>query len=113
MVPIVIFGIARYMDDWVILVKTRSQARRVIKKMHQVMQQLQFELAQDKTFMGRTRKGFDFLGYRFGALGLIGLVTKTIQNFIERIARLYEQGASKTRIGQYVRRWQMWCTAGL
>jgi hypothetical protein len=29
------------------------------------------------------------------------------------IARLYEQGADKDRIGQYVKRWNKWATAGL
>jgi len=76
----------------------------VVKKVHQVMQALKFELALDKTF---------FLGYRFGSLGLIGLATKTIHNFIERISRLYEQGASFLRIGEYVKRWLSWCEAGL
>ena len=42
----------RYMDDWVILTKTRRQLRRVIKKMHQVMDRLKFKLALDKTFIG-------------------------------------------------------------
>ncbi len=100
---------ARYMDDWVILVKTRAQCRRLVKKMHQVMHRLKFKLALDKTFIGPIKKGFDFLGYRFNHRGLIGLAKKTIRNFIERVAELYEQGASDERIRLYVGRWAIWC----
>ena len=68
------------------------------------MQKLKFKLALDKTSIGRTGKGFDFLGYGFEPKDLVGLAAKTIQNFIEPVAQLYEQGASEDRIGQYVRR---------
>jgi len=99
----------RYMDDWVILTKTRNQLRGVVKKMHRVMKKLKFKLALDKTFIGKISKGFDFLGYRFNHQGLVGLAKTTIQNFNERIAKLYEQGADEVRILQYVRRWVGWC----
>ncbi len=102
---------ARYMDDWVILVKTRSQLRRVVKKMHHVMQKLNFKLAVNKTYIGRVQKGFDFLGYHFTHLGIVGLAKKTVQNFLERMAKLYEQGANNDRIQLYVRRWSLWCNA--
>ena len=82
---------------------------RMVKKMHQVMQRLKFKLAIDKTFIGKISKGFDFLGYRFNHRGLIGLASKTIQNFNERVAALYEQNASEARIWQYIQRWASWC----
>ena len=44
----------------------------------------------DKTFNGRIEKGFDFLGYHFGTDGL-SVVKKTIEEFIARAIRLYEQ----------------------
>jgi len=101
----------RYMDDWVILTKTRNQLRRAVKKMHRVMKRLKFKLALNKTFIGKISKGFDFLGYRFNHQGLIGLAKKTIQNFNERVAELYEQGADAICIRQYVHRWIGWCLA--
>ncbi|WP_323739111.1 reverse transcriptase domain-containing protein [Candidatus Trichorickettsia mobilis] len=55
----------RYMDDWLILTKTRGQCRRLVKDMHKIMHQLRFKLAYDKTYIGRIKKGFDSLGYRF------------------------------------------------
>lgn len=104
---------ARYMDDWVILVNTRSQLRRVVRQMHHVMKRLGFKLARDKTFIGKVSRGFDFLGYRFSRHGLIGLARITIIKFLERLRRLYEQHASPNRMAQYVRRWRCWCAAGL
>jgi hypothetical protein len=103
----------RYMDDWVILIKTRQQLRRVVKRMHAIMHRLKFKLAKDKTFIGRISSGFDFLGHRFNHRGLVGLAKKTVLNFIGRVSQLYEQGASSRRIADYVRRWIIWCRSGL
>jgi len=103
----------RYMDDWVILTKTRHQLQRVVKKMHRVMQALKFKLALNKTFIGKLSKGFDFLGYHFSPDGLLGLAEKTIRSANARIAELYEQGASNKRIQQYVNRWMGWAKGGL
>ena len=70
----------------------------------------------DKTFVGRTERGFDFLGYHFGPEGLT-MAAKTIEQFVERALRLYEQepgelgGPSRLRL--YVRRWVWWAHAGL
>ena len=70
----------------------------MLKKMYHVMQKLNFKLAVNQTYIGRIQKGFDFLGYRFNYL-------KTVQNFLERITKLYEQGADKKRVRLYVQRW--------
>lgn len=96
----------RYMDDWVIAVKTKTQLRRMVKKMHQVMHRLKFKLAHAKTFIGKSARGFDFLGYRIAAQGIIGIAERSIQKHNERKAALYEQGASDQRILAYVQRWQ-------
>lgn len=95
----------RYMDDWIILTKTRQQCRRFVKKMHEVMHRLKYKLAKEKTYIERIAKGFNFLGYHFNNEGIIGLATKTIRNFIEKTARLYEQNASNECISRYVNRW--------
>ena len=42
-----------------------------------------------------------------------GNYPKTLANFLERIAQLYEQGADVRRIGQYVRNWWRWVRAGV
>ena len=70
----------------------------------------------DKTFIGQIERGFDFLGYHFGPQGL-ALVQRTIEQFVERASRLYEQelgDASRApRFGVYVRRWAGWATGDL
>lgn len=39
--------------------------------------------------------------------------TKTLANYREQCARLYEQGVSSKDIGQYTKHWRRWCQAGL
>ena len=52
--------------------------------------------------------------FRFTALaGLIAVAPPTVERFIERVNRLYEQGASLRCIGEYVRRWTSWVVSGL
>ncbi len=76
---------------------------------------LGLEKHPDKTFIGRIEKGFDFLGYHFGPDGL-SVAKKTVQNFVARAIRLYEQdpgeALASARLGLYVRRWVRWVTGG-
>lgn len=59
----------------------------------------------------RIEKGFDFLGYHFSRDGLT-VAKATIERFLERAARLYEQERERpegpTWIGKYVPRWNGW-----
>ena len=80
--------------------------------MNQAFNELKLEQQPDKTLIGRVERGFNFLGYHFQSDNL-GVAKKTIENFKERIAQLYEQGADSVRIGQYVRRWLKWLESGL
>ena len=101
----------RYMDDWVILAKTRWALRRVVQQVNTILDHLKLEKHPDKTFIGRIDRGFEFLGYRFVAAGL-RLAAQTKQRFVERATRLYEQGAATSRIGEYVRHWLTWVRSG-
>ena len=48
------------------------------------------------------------------SLGLqTNAAAKTLANFLERIAQLYEQGATVKRIGQYLRNWWRLVRAGV
>lgn len=64
----------RFMDDWVVMARSRWKLRRAIAVMNQCLEQLRLEKHPGKTSMGRTRRGFDFLGYHFRPAG-DGLVT--------------------------------------
>ena len=79
---------------------------------NQTLNELKVEKHPDKTFIGRIAKGFDFLGYSFEPKGL-SIAPKTLANFLDRIAQLYEQGADVRRIGQYARNWYRWVRAGV
>jgi len=101
----------RYMDDILILASTRWKLKRAIRVLNQTFNALHLEQHPDKTLIGRTEQGFDFLGYHFGPEGLT-IDEKTLNNFVERAIRLYEQGPGEpcgsTRPGEYVKRWRAW-----
>lgn len=69
---------------------------------------LDLEKLPEKTFIGRIDKGFDFLSYHFGLDGLTVAKT-TIEKFLERASRLYEQEREgldgPSQLGMYVGRW--------
>ncbi len=67
-----------------------------------------------KTFIGRIAHGFDFVGYRFttGSAHGVEVAWRTLSNHLEKVARLYEQGADAERIGQYIKGWWQWVRAG-
>jgi RNA-directed DNA polymerase len=74
------------------------------------------EKAPDKTFIGRTEKGFDVLSDHFSPEG-ITVAAATVQRFVACATRLYEQERRKPEgfllLGWYVRRWVRWARAWL
>jgi hypothetical protein len=106
----------RYMDDILILTSTRWKLRKAIKTLNQTLSEHQLEKHPDKTFIGRIAKGFDFLGYQFSPAGLT-VATKTIEHFVVRWHRLYEQKKTHPHrdafLDDYVRRWWRWVYAAL
>jgi len=73
------------LDDWVILVKTKSQLRRVIKMTHWVLKQLKLKMHPDKTMIGRIAK-------------------QRIENHRLRISQHDKQGMIKNHIDLYIKR---------
>ena len=84
--------------------------------LNQTFDELKLEKHPDKTVMGRTEKGFDFLGYHFGPEG-ISVAEKTIEKFLTHANRLYEQKpgepSGSARLGEYVLRWSRCAGTGL
>ncbi len=60
----------RYMDDILILAPTRWKLKKAIRVLNQTFNELRLEQHPDKTLIGRTERGFDFLGYHFELEGL-------------------------------------------
>jgi len=55
----------RFMDDYVIFAKTRNQLKGAIMRVSAVPDTMQLAFHPDKRYIGKTEKGFDFLGYLF------------------------------------------------
>ncbi|NEP54939.1 MAG: hypothetical protein F6K65_41630 [Moorea sp. SIO3C2] len=66
----------------------------------------------EKTFIGRIAQGFDFLGYWFSPQGL-GVAKKTVERMVDKVFRLYEQGADQQRIETYLNHWWRWVRSGV
>jgi len=111
----------RFMDDIIILCKTRWQLRRQVVKLNDYFAQYKLKQHPDKTFIGKAEKGFDWLGYAYNEKGLVRISDKTVQKFTIKLRRLYEQArfrASSTedtlkRVADYHHRWQRWVQSGL
>jgi RNA-directed DNA polymerase len=106
----------RYMDDVIVLAKTRWHLRKAVRTVNQQFNQLKIEQAPDKTFIGRIAKGFDFLGYQFGKEKLT-VSTRTLQNHIRRLTQLYEQKKHQPNwqmlLDDYRPRWLTWVYSGI
>ncbi|MFT6949604.1 MAG: RNA-directed DNA polymerase, partial [Paraglaciecola sp.] len=110
----------RFMDDVIVLAKTRWHLRKAVRIVNQHFHQLKVEQAPDKTFIGKISKGWDFLGYHFDGKQLT-VAAKTVEKHVVHYRQLYEQLRKKKgtsvemaiALGQYVKRWQRWVAAGL
>ncbi|HFF8968838.1 reverse transcriptase domain-containing protein [Serratia marcescens] len=106
---------ARYMDDFVLLARTRWQLRRCIKQLHQYFNLTGFETHPDKTQLGRIEHGFDWLGVWFTPTGTT-IAPRALENHRIKRLRLYEQARrrglsiadSEARLRAYEARWTLW-----
>ena len=85
---------------------------RVLKKVYKITQALGLKLAPAKTWLGRVTKGFNFLGYQISPKG-IQVAQGSLSRRMTKLHRLYEQGATKKRLVDYVKRWISWVKAGV
>jgi hypothetical protein len=85
---------ARYMDGWIVLTKSKTALRIVIKKTHDVMNGVKFQLHPTKTYIGKISNGFNFLAF-YMDLEKILPATETIRRALERVAALYESSPKK------------------
>ena len=105
----------RYMDDWICLVKTKAQLRKMVRTMHTILGRLKLRAHPDKTYIGKLSKGVDFLGYRITnkLIEPIRIATETLKRHQAKVCELYEQHKDKTIVRAYVKRWHQWAKAGL
>ena len=97
------------MDDVRILASTRWKLKRAIRVLNETFNELKLEKHPNKTAMGITEKGFDFLGFHFSPEGL-SVAEKAKENFLAHTIRLYElehrEPSGSLLLGLYVRRWE-------
>ena len=103
----------RYMDDIVLVTKTRWQLRRAIAALHGELRVLELRLHATKRFIGRAIRGFDFLGFDFHPGRKLRPSRESIRRLRERARRLYEREGDIHRLRQYVASWQRWIFGGL
>jgi hypothetical protein len=107
----------RFMDDIIMLAPTRWKLRRAVAALNEELSVRGLEKHPRKTVIGRTARGFDYLGYHVSAAGL-RLSHTTVEQFRLRLAaRLYEQEHGDPRraamLRDYPRRFRCWARAGL
>lgn len=89
---------ARFMDDWVVLTKSKTALRKVIKVTHRVMETINLQLHPLKTYIGKISHGFNFLAYYMDPHKILPS-QETVRRFHERATALYERplGSKNTR----------------
>jgi len=109
------FGIRyqRFMDDYVIFAPTRHKLRAALRTMYRVLDALKLTVHPDKRYIGTTKRGFDFLGYRLHPGRKLRPSSQCMARLLQRARRLHEQGADEDRLRQYVQRWYAWLHGGL
>ncbi|BBG67763.1 reverse transcriptase domain-containing protein [Serratia marcescens] len=101
----------RYMDDFLILAPTRWSLRRAVARLKQHLHAWGFTLHPDKTQLGRTEQGFDWMGLWFDRNGVRSFAPRAIEKHRLQCRRLYERirnlnkDVQAARMAMYRRRW--------
>ena len=86
------------MDDLVVLTPTRASLRKAIKVTYQALKPWGYKLhTNEKTFIGKIAKGFDFCGFRLNYDKII-LAKSCLAKFKKRLSKFFEQ-LSKCKSG--------------
>jgi RNA-directed DNA polymerase len=103
----------RFMDDYLIFAPTRHKLKAALRCMYLVLEQLKLTVHPDKRYIGKTHRGFDFLGYRIHPDRKLRPAMQSLNRLIVRSRRLHEQGVDENRLRRYVQRWFLWPIGGL
>jgi hypothetical protein len=91
------------MDDWVVLTKSKTALRKVVKITHEVLNALKFQLHPCKTYIGKISHGFNFLGYYMDDQKILPS-QETIRRFHERATALYEPSQTNRNVSSRYKR---------
>ena len=97
--------------DIILVSRKRHVLKRMRNEMFQILGELQLSLRYEKTFVGKSQKGFDLLGYHITPKNF-SPSQKTQEKALENAKRRYAQGGKKSLV-EYLNRWRTWIYAGL
>jgi len=108
----------RYMDDIIILAKTKRQFLSAKKRFQQILLSLKLKLSRSKTRMGEITKGFHFLGVNFAVSknqqnnNKIHVTTllhsRTIRRALDKVNAMEEGAVNPVNVQRYLSRWAAW-----
>ncbi|MGN5174663.1 reverse transcriptase domain-containing protein [Aeromonas sp. 102P] len=104
----------RYMDDFIILTRTRWHLKRAVKQLNGFLAALGFSQHPNKTFIGHIAKGFDWMGFWFTQQGCQSVAPRAQHNHHRKLNRLLEQVRKlpakqrAIRTMSYLTRWYHW-----
>ena len=92
------FRMVRYADDFVILTKSESEAKKALEIVREYMRKHKLELHGDKTKIvdARGEEGFDFLGYNFSQGGKKRPRKKSLQKFKDKVRWLTRRSSGQS-----------------
>ena len=97
----------RYTDDFIIMAKTKHKLRDAVKKVKQMLSNLNLVEHPEKTdyrnFNNPKATAFNFLGVKIGRLGVEDIRETTKKNFKDKINQLYEYLQTLISIRRFVR----------
>lgn len=93
----------RIMDDWVVLTKTKTALRKVVKITHEIVNGLHLQLHPSKTYIGKIAHGFNFLGYYMDDQKILPS-KESIRRFQERGTALYEPSQGNRNVSRHSKR---------
>lgn len=107
---------ARFMDDIVILTKTKKQFLKAKRKLKEILCNLKLTLSRTKTKMGELTKGFHFLGVDFAVARTqqdkihvkTSLHQRTLCRAIDKINAMKEGAVNTEKVLRYLSRWAAW-----
>jgi len=107
----------RFMDDIVILAKTKRQYLRAKRRFQQILINLKLKLSRSKTRMGEITKGFHFLGINFAVSRntannkihvMTSLHSRTCRRALDKINAMEEGAVNPVKVLRYLSRWAAW-----
>ncbi len=107
---------ARYMDDFMVLTRTRWQLRKCVARLNEYFEWGGVTKHPEKTYIGKLSHGMDWLGVQFDESGATGISARALKRHRERCLTLYKHACTygfthneaMSQIQAYRIRWLKW-----